>query len=61
MQCELVAGPSRQRCYQNIQANVMGNRAQTSGAVRKSTGPDSNAQTGQAVKPGEDEDKSGRQ
>jgi len=46
MQCELVAGPDRQRCYQNIQANVMSSRA---------------PETGQAVRRGEDEDKPGRQ
>ena len=45
MQCELVAGPSRQRCYQNIEANVMSGRNET----------------GQAVRSGVDEDKPGRQ
>jgi hypothetical protein len=46
MQCELVAGSSRQRCYQNIEANVMGSR---------------NPETGQAIRSGGDEDKPGRQ
>jgi hypothetical protein len=60
MQCELVSGPSRQRCYQNIQANVMSNRSATAGAVRNSTGTDS-SQSGQTVRPADDEDKAGRQ
>lgn len=50
MQCELVAGVSKQRCYQNIQAAVLGHRA---------TSP-STPETG-AVRRGEDEDKPGRQ
>jgi hypothetical protein len=65
MQCDLVSGPSRQRCYQNIQSNVGGASTGSTGtAVRSSTGAsDTNAtpETGQAVRRGEDEDKPPRQ
>jgi hypothetical protein len=49
MQCELVAGATRQRCYQNIQAAVTGNRT-------PSAAPDGNAtpETGQAGRRSED-------
>ena len=45
MQCDLVAGASRQRCYENIQAATMSNRNPGDAAVRR----------------GGEEDKPGRQ
>jgi len=45
MQCGLVAGPSRQRCYENIEAATMSNRNPGDTAVHR----------------GGDEDKPGRQ
>jgi hypothetical protein len=62
MQCELVSGAGRTRCYQNVQSAVMSNappRPSTGRAVKSdgTTAP----QTGDAVRAPEDEDKPGRQ
>jgi hypothetical protein len=62
-QCQLVAGPNQQRCYKNIQANVM--KQNVPGGTAAGTGtaqPQSGSQeTGNVVRPGNDEDSPGRQ
>jgi hypothetical protein len=62
MQCELVSGASRARCYQNVQSAVMGNASArpTTGRAVKSEG-NTAPQTGEAVRAPEDEEKPGRQ
>jgi hypothetical protein len=62
MQCELVSGASRTRCYQNVQSAVMGNgpARPNTGRAEKSEG-NTAPQTGEAVHAPEDEDKPGRQ
>jgi hypothetical protein len=63
MQCELVSGQSRQRCYQNIQANVRDGGTAAAGTAAGTRASDTGAtpETGEAVRRGEDEDKPGRQ
>jgi len=55
MQCELVSGASRNRCYQNVQAATMG-----AATTVKSQGTNS-TETGQAGRRGAEEDKPRRQ
>ena len=57
MQCQLVAGPNQQRCYQNIQAAVLSDRdAGDTASPDKNAGPE----TGQTVPRGGDADKPSR-
>ncbi len=52
MQCQLVSGPAQQRCYQNVQAAVLGNR-NPAGQSAGRPGTNGTPETG-AVKRSED-------
>src|SRR3954447_7831834 len=50
MQCQLMAGPGQQRCYQNIQAAVLGNR-NAAGQSAGRPGTNANPETGAVKRP----------